>query len=339
MQTQPIRIMSFDIGIKNMAFCILERSTDPDDNIIITDWQLIDLSTNNVTKDKDKEKEKDKDKDKEKEKCNCNNKNNKLCGHIAKYYKNDRFFCEKHAMNGSYIKPNKNHDRKSLLRQKIIDLDILGKIYKVFDDNNNNNNDDDDNDKKVKKCIMVDKLETFFQNNSLVAIQKNIVIKSNEIDLITIGRNMKQIFDTIKNIDTLTHIIIENQISPIANRMKTIQGMLAQYFIMKLGDNVKISFISSQNKLKIFKQDPFIIVEPNKNEKKDSNNYNINKKKAIFYTMELVKNNKQLIHWSPLLLNKKKDDLSDCFLQGIWYMHHLNIITILSNYNISIKAS
>ena len=30
MQIQPIRIMSFDIGIKNMAFCILERSTDPE---------------------------------------------------------------------------------------------------------------------------------------------------------------------------------------------------------------------------------------------------------------------------------------------------------------------
>ena len=37
---------------------------------------------------------------------------------------------------------------------------------------------------------------------------------------------MKRIFDTLKNLDTLTHIIIENQISPIANRMKTIQGLV-----------------------------------------------------------------------------------------------------------------
>ena len=38
---------------------------------------------------------------------------------------------------------------------------------------------------------------------------------------------------------TPTHVIIENQISPIANRMKTIQGMITQYFIMKNIYNVE----------------------------------------------------------------------------------------------------
>ena len=37
----------------------------------------------------------------------------------------------------------------------------------------------------------------------------------------------------LPDIESITHVFIENQISPIANRMKTIQGMLAQYFIMK----------------------------------------------------------------------------------------------------------
>ena len=42
---------------------------------------------------------------------------------------------------------------------------------------------------------------------------------------------------------------------PIANRMKTIQGMIAQYFIDK---NVKlIKFISASNKLKNFKMKQF----------------------------------------------------------------------------------
>jgi hypothetical protein len=57
----------------------------------------------------------------------------------------------------------------------------------------------------------------------------------------------------------ITHIIIENQISPIANRMKTIQGMLSQYFIMKYEDrNITIDFISSFNKLKMFPKTPDI---------------------------------------------------------------------------------
>ena len=313
---KPIRIISFDIGIKNMAFCILERSNETND-IIITDWQVIDLSINSLNDSKNENENEN-----EKSKCNCKNKNNKLCDNISKYYKGNDFFCEKHANIGCYIKPDKNHERKSLSRQKIIELNILGKKYKVFKE-----------DEKEKKSVIIDKLESFFQEKSLLAIKKKIVIKSNEIDLITIGRNMKRILDTIKNLDTLTHIIIENQISPIANRMKTIQGMLAQYFIMKLDSNVTISFISSQNKLKLFKNESFLL---DKDDDK-KNKYDTNKKDAIFYTMELLKNNIKFNNWSYLFLNKKKDDLSDCFLQGIWYMHYLKFIIILSNYNIVIK--
>ena len=44
-------------------------------------------------------------------------------------------------------------------------------------------------------------------------------------------------------------VIIENQISTIASRMKTLQGMISQYFIMK--GIPSIEFISSINKLKI----------------------------------------------------------------------------------------
>ena len=141
---------------------------------------------------------------------------------------------------------------------------------------------------------------------------------------------MKLLLDEIKDIDKVDYILIENQISPIANRMKTIQGMLAQYFIMKIGNNVNIFFISSQNKLKLFKQNK---VEDVKKKKKDQN-YSINKKDSIFYTIEILKNNIQLMNWLPLLSTKKKDDLSDCFLQCIWYLTFLNLIKININHTI-----
>ena len=41
--------------------------------------------------------------------------------------------------------------------------------------------------------------------------------------------------------------------SLIATRMKTIQGMLAQYFIMR-DNNIQIEFISSTNKLSFLKE-------------------------------------------------------------------------------------
>ena len=62
--------------------------------------------------------------------------------------------------------------------------------------------------------------------------------------------------------------------------------------------------------------------------------YEINKKNSIFYTIKIINKNAPLLFWSPLLSTKKKDDLSDCFLQGIWYMYDLKKITILDNYEI-----
>ena len=46
------------------------------------------------------------------------------------------------------------------------------------------------------------------------------------------GINLKKMDELYKD-DDIDTVIIENQISPIANRMKTLQGMIAQYFIMK----------------------------------------------------------------------------------------------------------
>ena len=139
--------------------------------------------------------------------------------------------------------------------------------------------------------------------------------KSNEIDLITLGRNMKQLLDSIHELDQITHVIIENQISPIASRMKTIQGMLAQYFIMKLDLDVTITFVSSRNKLK-----DLLLRENQNKEEKEKDKYKSHKKDAIIYTQQILETNTNLHSWIPLLSCKKKDDLADCFLQGIWYI-------------------
>ena len=325
--------MSFDIGIKNMAFCILEKSLDHD--IIITDWQVIDISTSSSSSSCSSSSSSSK------ETCNCINKTGKLCGKNAKYYKEKDFFCERHLNSSKWMMPT---IRKNLQRQKIVDLIALNAKFSfcLWKEN-----------EKIKKKDMIDRIELFFQEKSAIKIKTNVPIIANQIDLITIGRNMKLILDTIKNIDTINHIIIENQISPLANRMKTIQGMLAQYFIMKLGSDVTISFISSQNKLKLFKQpkqkketdlekkseiegerekESFMKINEKIKEKQD--NYGVNKKEAVSHTIEILKKNIHLMKWLPLLLTKKKDDLSDCFLQGIWYMHHLKIITNVINYKI-----
>jgi hypothetical protein len=101
--------------------------------------------------------------------------------------------------------------------------------------------------------------------------------------------------------------------------MKTVQGMLAQYFIM-MYETIEIEFISSSNKLKMFTKEK----EKEKKEtteKTQSQTYTEHKKDSIFYCEQVLKegNFKGGEQWVQIE-KKKKDDLADCFLQGVWWL-------------------
>ena len=128
--------------------------------------------------------------------------------------------------------------------------------------------------------------------------------KANNISLIDIGIELsKKLKNNIFiNVDK---VIIENQISPIANRMKTIQGMIAQFFIMNNINNIE--FISASNKLK--------------NYITNKTSYNERKKISIKITLDIITKENCLIEWQEHFnKHSKKDDLADSFLQGLWYI-------------------
>jgi hypothetical protein len=144
-------------------------------------------------------------------------------------------------------------------------------------------------------------------------VQKN---NASKVDLVTIGRNIQHKFDEIlcDHQQSINKIIIENQIGPIANKMKTIQGMLSQYFIMR-NNNIQIDFISASNKLKDF--------IPTVEEKTEKLDYKQRKKLGIQTTLNIVNNDFRFKFWADFLhKHNKKDDLSDCFLQGMWYIKY-----------------
>jgi len=130
--------------------------------------------------------------------------------------------------------------------------------------------------------------------------------KSSDISLIDIGCSLSDLLPKHLPLDKIDTVIIENQISPLANRMKTIQGMLAQFFIEK---NIRnIIFVSSSNKLKDFNV-------PKKT-------YADRKKSSIIVLKQLLLENKSLIKWQEIFnSHQKKDDLADSFLQGLWYIN------------------
>jgi hypothetical protein len=108
--------------------------------------------------------------------------------------------------------------------------------------------------------------------------------------------------------------------------MKTKQGMLAQYLIIRFGGLINIEFVSSTNKFKGFPERDNIGV---------NHNYKNNKADAIFYTQIFLSTKIDLnfscpiecTQWAHYLNLKKKGDLCDCFLQGIWYLQRMKCIT------------
>jgi hypothetical protein len=131
---------------------------------------------------------------------------------------------------------------------------------------------------------------------------------------ISLKNELNELFNSY-DLTSIDQIIIENQISPIANRMKSLQGMISQYFIDC--NNHNIVFISATNKLKAFLNKD---KELDKLDKDKKISYNERKKLSILYTKQLLENKNMLPELAYFTKHSKKDDLADCLLQGIYYL-------------------
>ena len=298
-----------------MAYCVLSSTQNADAPITIHDWNVLSMIEEAVPVVFP---------------CNCmivgkNKKTEpKMCNKAAKYSKFDQYFCDRHAkIYKQYIIPTKKHSSAFIKKQKVPDLVALCNTHMLLLNKDA---------KTLKKDQLIEILSGFYKQmcfDPIVAIKSK---NANEIDLIHIGKSIKRLFDQLPDIDTITNVLIENQISPIANRMETIQGMLAQYFIMK-NDNIHIDFVSSSHKLNQFKQIAAIreptnaIIQDSATESTKTNpHYKAHKTDGITYCQEILEKNATLTHWNLSMNTRKKDDLADAFLQGMWYFKQQNII-------------
>lgn len=275
-----MKVLSFDVGIKNLAYCLLDYTNN---GFIIDKWDIINLCGEVPT-------------------CNFKNKN-KCCNNKAKFHKNNIYTCKTHAKSYEYILPSSNILPKGLSIKKINNCKVG--LLKEFASQFNIN---------VSECTnkteILCKLNDFIQDKFWEQISIN---KADNIDLISLGRTMKQQFDNLF-VEIPDVVLIENQISPIANRMKTLQGMIAQYFIDR--NTNKIIFVSASNKLKEFHGGS-----------KTRTSYAERKKKSIEITTdEILKLNNTQKNWYEFF-NKhtKNDDLADSFLQALWFIKHSDI--------------
>jgi hypothetical protein len=263
-----MKILSIDIGIKNLAFCLLNvTNCNSPNSYEILKWDIINISSAENTA-----------------KYCCETK----CNNKAKYHKNNNYYCLKHSKKQPFLIPNKELKKSFINKQKNEVLKDIAKKYGIVIEDT------------FKKPQILDTINNYISSNCFNTLTE---CNSTQIDLITIGKILKNKLDTTFNSMFFEIVIIENQISPIANRMKTIQGMVSQYFIMR--DNcMHIEFISSMNKLKEY------------NESNNKLNYTDRKKLGINVCLEILRDNDK----DFFIKHKKKDDLADSFLQGLWYI-------------------
>jgi len=272
-----MKILSIDVGIKNLALCLFSK-TQPDDPFAITKWDSVDISEQDDIVN-----------------C-CFIDKGVACDKPAKFRKEDKCYCLKHSKKQSFSIPKTEQSAAFINKQKIQKLHEIADGYNIT------------HDIKAKKVDLVAMINQHINANYFQPI---VGKKAADVDLFNIGANIKTKFNKLFEAEgTIDYVIIENQISPIATRMKTIQGMIVQYFIMANLTVHHIEFISAANKLK----DCDI---------KDKGTYGDRKKLGISKCLGiLTTDNRFSEHLEYFNKHKKKDDLSDSFLQGMWFINN-----------------
>lgn len=280
-----MKVLSIDIGIKNFAFCLFEKGSG-NDFFYISKWDVVNIS------------------EEESFKCSFIDKsvpsinlsiNPCQCNKPAKFKKNLDYFCLKHAKKQPFQIPHSELNKSSVQKDKMAKLLEIVKKYDI------------EYEKSSKKNDLISLINQYTYENYF---QKIETINANKVNLINIGSNIKTKFNNLfSDEDTIDYVIIENQIGPIANRMKTIQGMIVQYFIMSPIFVENIEFVSASNKLK----------NCNINTK---TKYSDRKKIGIQKCLEIISSSHSFSNQVDYFnTHKKKDDLSDSFLQGLWFIN------------------
>ena len=265
-------VVSIDVGIRNLSFCFFEFT--PSGTRIIK-WDNIDLT------------------ERDPQMCETTG-----CKKAVKYTKNGRCWCLTHSKQQPFMVPTKELTKTALTKTKVAGLKVLVEKYGILDN--------------IEPTTRPEMVSSLLKHADVHFFETKSQINAVHLNLVVIGRNIQHKLDVIfgDDIAIIDTVIIENQIGPLAVKMKTVQGMLAQYFIMK-NNNIAIEFVSSVNKLKGLGQ-------CQGQEGSEPMDYKGRKKLGVQCCTEKISLNNA--NWLPFFKShKKKDDLADCFLQGIWY--------------------
>ena len=358
------KIISFDVGIKHLAYCVL--TTEPEtpepetpqrgeaqhpNQYQIPDWQIINLldtseaivskpitptcCANALSKTNTKTK-------------------SKICQKKALYQTpinpsggpkgcldetQTNYFCKKHAENHPQFKiPNLLPTKTEIAKMSIEDLRNL--IQQIETQNPNPNQiqtffqtetkeNQNQNHKTKKACI--EKIEQLKTTNFFQLIPQTKKQNASHTSMLVLCQSLYNKFNQLATqFENATHVVIENQLGSNATRMMILQGMITMYFTAHISKPI-IAHVSSSHKLKYA-----VSIIPHTHQETQSQNkikekttYKEHKQNAVLYCEQILEmhHQSQTQMFKDLKKNKadekKRDDLADCFLQGLWYLSTL----------------
>lgn len=281
-------ILSWDVGIINLGYCLLDinKSTN---SFKIIDWDLINLT------------------ERDKIKCFQCNKN------PFYYYKNEhKYYCKTHSKNIIINIPE--FDTLFTAKNDISTCNFIGKTSCTKKCKYIYNN-------SIQLCNIHSKstYKTIINNYKLIKYNMKTIDKQSMDD---IRYKLIEKLEQKSNLLQCDTVVIENQPSFKNPRMKTISGTVYDYYMIRgmfdkaiTNSPIKgVHFMAPSNKLKLANDgDTKALIKLQGN---DSKSYKLTKQLGIKYCSEMIE---QFPEWLiKFNSHKKKDDLADCFLQGIY---------------------
>lgn len=311
-----MKFLAWDIGIKNLAYNIVDYQPEKEDPYVILKWGIINL-INDVDEVADEAITNII--------CSGKLKSGKPCSQKSKYISDsnrDLGYCSKH---GKEEITKETNDLIPIKRN----MTCIAKVTKNKETNSCNKTGYWLNQKNPYLCYCQTHLKQMKQTNETGKYYMD-PRRAKKVKQFNIKELSVTLFEELSKIDDfldVSEIIIENQ--PVFKNptMKSIQMMLYSYFVMKglMHNKVNnIAFFMAGKKLEAFTGNHQLAKDKFGHIKSE---YKQTKNSAILFCKEMIKKNQsewlQYINAQP-----KQDDLADAFLTNCCYIQNTYLVNL-----------
>jgi hypothetical protein len=251
-----MKLVSVDVGLRNLAVCVLEGTSRSD--VKILHWEVIDVMAESVGLSKPL----------------CYK-----CKKSANWVNNGKYACKPHTTTTAKLPTKKSLNQKSTeeLQQTACASGLKGNTKKE----------------------LVDSLYQHYKNNTWARCVKS----TKQVSVVDLADPIAKALESRRSIWKDADLIAFEQQPD--KRMLCVQAMLHMWFVCQ---GFRCKGVSATHKLTniVTLQD-------------STKTYKGRKNTGIIHAQELVKDNK----WNTFMMkHPKKDDLADCYLQGVWLLEH-----------------